>query len=216
MGGVMHILGIVGGIASGKSTVSTRLSELGAVVLDADKAAHEALNQRDVQKALVARWGPEILDGQGQVDRKAIAGRIFATPVENPEDLSEQQAETQSNRLFLEQTIHPRVHQQFVQKIDQLTKRGVAITVIDAPLLLEADWGSVCDDIVFVDCPVETRLERALLRGWTKRQFYQREAAQWSIEEKQRASTIRIDNSGISESELVQRVQQLWDNLTAC
>ncbi|GAG93335.1 unnamed protein product, partial [marine sediment metagenome] len=77
----MHILGIVGGIASGKSTVSTRLSELGAVVLDADKAAHEALNQRDVQKALVARWGPEILDGQGRVDRKAIAERIFATPV---------------------------------------------------------------------------------------------------------------------------------------
>ena len=201
----MHILGIVGGIASGKSVVSTTLEELGAVVLDADKVAHEVLQHHDVRQALVTRWGTEILDGQGQIDRKAVAKRIFSNTQQGSA-----RDEAERNRHFLEQTMHPRIHQQFRQEIDQLERQGVKIAVIDAPLLLEAGWGTLCDDILFVDCPTETRLERALKRGWTKRQFLEREAAQWPIEKKQRGSTLRIDNSGNSRTQLVESVRRLW------
>ena len=203
----MHILGIVGGIASGKSVVSTTLEELGAVVLDADKAAHEVLQYHDVRQALVARWGSEILDGQGQIDREVVARHIFP----NTEEGSAGE-EAERNRHFLEKTVHPHIRQQFRQQIDRLERRGVTNVVIDAPLLLEAGWGAICDDILFVDCPAETRVERALKRDWTKRQFLEREAAQWPIEKKQSASTLRIDNSSNSRSQLVESVRRLWDS----
>ena len=209
----MHILGIVGGIASGKSTVSAALDELGAVVLDADRAAHEVLQYDDVRQALVTRWGPEILDGEGQVNRKTVARRIFSS---NPENSA--RPETESDLQFLEQTIHPRIRQQFEQKIDRLARQGVAAVVIDAPLLLEAGWATICSDILFVDCPVETRLARALHRGWTKQQFLEREAAQWPIERKRCASTVQIDNSGQidnrgkSRTQLIEAIRRLWDS----
>ncbi len=203
----MHILGIVGGIACGKSVVSSTLEELGAVVLDADKAAHDVLQQEEIRQALVARWGQEILTDRGQIDRTAVARRIFSNSRAEPARTT-----AASNRRFLERTIHPRVRQQFQQEIERLDQQGVAVVVIDAPLLLEAGWGENCDDIVFVDCPVEIRLERALKRGWTKRQFLEREAAQWSIEEKQRSSTLRIDNSGNSKATLAESVRRLWDS----
>jgi dephospho-CoA kinase len=203
----MHILGIVGGIASGKSAVSAALDELGAVVLNADSAAHEVLQQEDVKRALVTRWGSEILAGQGQVDRNAVARRIFSTKQGNST-----RVETERDRQFLEQTIHPRIRQQFQREIERLARQGEAVAVIDAPLLLEAGWGVACNDILFVDCPAEIRLKRALQRGWTKQQFLEREAAQWPIEEKRRASTVQIDNSGNSRAQLVKSVRRLWDS----
>jgi len=202
----MHILGIVGGIASGKSVVSAALAELGAVLLDADKAAHEVLQHDDVKQALVSRWGTGILTEHGQINRQAVAKRIFPNGRE-----SSDRTEIEADRQFLEQTVHPRIRQQFQRKIDQLESRGVAVAVIDAPLLLEAGWGEACNDIVFVDCPADTRLERALSRGWTKRQFLEREAAQWPIKEKQHRSTLRIDNSGKSKSQLAECVRRMWD-----
>ena len=202
----MQILGIVGGIACGKSVVSAALKELGAAVLDADGAAHQVLQHPEVRQILVTRWGPEILDKEGEVSRKAVASHVFSNARE-----SSAGNRADRERRFLEQIIHPRVRQQFQQEIDLLDKQGVEVAVIDAPLLLEAGWATICDTILFVDCPRETRLERALKRGWSKEQFLEREAAQWPIEKKQQTATLRLDNSGQSMKPLVESVRQLWN-----
>lgn len=196
----MHILGIVGGIASGKSAVSAALGELGATVLDADQAAHAVLQQEEVKQTLLRRWGEEILDAAGQVDRTAVAKHVFAN---SPESAAERQ--------FLEQTIHPRIRRHFESQIDNLARRGAPAVVVDAPLLLEAGWGNLCDDVIFVDCNEQTRLERASRRGWTKTEFRQREAAQMPIPEKRRKATVEIDNSGTPES-LLRAVRDLWNS----
>ena len=194
----MQILGIVGGIASGKSAVSAALGELGAVVLDADRAAHAVLQQEAVKQALRERWGEGIFDADGQIDRAAVARQVFT---DSPT--------READRHFLEQTIHPRIHQHFKAKLIATAALGEKMAVIDAPLLLEAGWEDLCNDVVFVDCDEKGRLERALRRGWTEQQFMEREAAQMPIAEKRQKATVTVDNSGPPEAMRAQ-LQELW------
>ncbi len=196
----MKVIGLIGGIASGKSAVATELAELGAKVLDADLAAHQAINLPEVKQALTNRWGTDILLPTGDVDRQKIAGLVF----------SEDSCRSENLR-FLEKTLHPVIRRQFESELTQLTETGHGAAVIDAPLLLEAGWGNLCDAIVFVDSPRESRVQRALLRNWTEEQFTRREAAQMPIDEKRRQATYIIANHQ-SAQDLKNAVREFWES----
>lgn len=199
----MHIIGLIGGIASGKSAVAQELAAWGAVVLDADAAAHELLNRPDVRSSLVGRWGTEILDSSGKVDRSAVARRVFS-----PSDPNQVELE------FLESRLHPIIRQEFEAEIARLSQTDVPAVVIDAPLLLEAGWGELCDVILLVESPQTERLSRAKnLRNWSSEEFAAREAAQMSIEEKRRRATHSLANDDTLEI-LLERVRQFWQQLT--
>jgi dephospho-CoA kinase len=192
----MHVLGLTGGIASGKSAVASQLATLGATVLDADRAAHLLLDTPQIQQTLVARWGRAILTPTGQTDRAAIAARVFS-------------GEDRGELDFLEQTLHPRLRQQFRAELARLAAAGTQVVVIDAPLLLEAGWGDLCDAVIFVDAPRSARLARAKLRNWTEAEFTKREALQMPIPEKRDRSTHLLANVGTLE-ELAAEVQACW------
>ena len=198
----MLIIGLVGGIASGKSAVAGELAHLGAVVLNADQAAHRVINSPDIQQQLVARWGEGILLANGEIDRKAVAARVFSA-----------EAIASEEREFLENLLHPRIRAEFEADLEHLKQSGTFAAVIDAPLLLEAGWDEVCDVVLFVDSPCEDRLERAeRLRNWNPEDFAAREAAQMPIEEKRRRATYVIANNGTLD-QLRRRVNEFWQLL---
>lgn len=184
----MKTIGLTGGIASGKSAVAAELAALGAVVLDADQAAHEVINLPEVQKLLVERWGESVIAASGETDRAMVAQQVFSDEDSDRSELD-----------FLEKTLHPRIRQQFQARLSEIAAAGTKIAVIDAPLLLEAGWRDLCDCLIFVDSPLEVRLQRAKLRNWTEAEFAKREALQMPISEKRDRSTHILDNSGVLE-----------------
>ncbi len=197
----MHVIGLAGGIASGKSTVAAELAALGAVVLDADRAAHQAINRPEVKQTLVKRWGEAILDGSGEVLRQAIAERVFSPSLADNQELE-----------FLENLLHPLVRRQFESELAPLSQRGVAAAVIDAPLLLEAGWEDLCDFIVFVESSEQDRVQRAGPRNWSHSEISRREAAQMPIDEKRSRATHVIRNLG-SRGDLKGEVQAIWNSI---
>ncbi len=200
----MKIIGIVGGIASGKSEVTRRLTELGACRLDADQAGHAALQDPGVQAALRERWGDAVFHPDGTVDRAAVARRVFGSP-EFPD-----KGQVDANRRFLEQLTHPLIEQKLVSEIERCrNERRAEVAVVDAALLFEAGWDRQCDQILFVDAPESERMQRALQRGWTPDHFRAREATQLAVAEKRRRATVMIDNSGTREA-LRAQVDAWW------
>jgi len=179
----MLILGLVGGIASGKSQVAECLRDFGAVVLDADRAGHAVLREPQVIEALVARWGSGILEPTGQISRRAVAKIVFG-------------ASGDGERRFLEQVTHPRIESLLRDELVRIKASSPLppVVVIDAALLFEAGWDKLCDKILFVDAPRDVRLERAVARGWSTEQFAAREAVQIPPEEKRRRADIVIRN----------------------
>jgi len=185
----MLILGLVGGIASGKSVVANMLRDMGAVVLDADQAGHAALRRPEVIAALTKRWGTGILDPQGQISRRAVAKIVFA-------------AGNKAEREFLEHLTHPLIEAQLQQELTVIRNSHdpPPVVVLDAALLFEAGWDKLCDKILFVDAPRDIRLERAVARGWSTQQFAARETAQLPVEEKRSRSHIVIRNARTLEN----------------
>lgn len=199
----MLTLGLVGGIASGKSQVAECFRNLGAVVLDADRAGHHVLREPDVITALKSRWGDKVLDKGGQISRREVAKIVFADG--NEADLK-----------FLEQLTHPRIQMRLQQELTraQAEHPPIPAVVIDAALLFEAGWEKLCDKVVFVDAPRDLRLERAVSRGWSAAQFAAREAAQIPVEEKRRRCDIVIRNIRTLEN-LRDVVRLTWKDLLA-
>src|SRR2546430_1610745 len=180
----MKTIGLVGGVASGKSLAAKMLVELGADHLDADRAGHAVLaDDSEVRNAIKSHWGADVFGADGSVDRSAIARRVFGT--------AEQAA---AERKFLEDLLHPRIGRRLNQERDQAAADGKAAVVLDAPVLLEAGWGPMCDLILMIDSPRELRLERATARGWSETEFDRREAAQWPADEKRRHANVVIAN----------------------
>ncbi len=180
----MKTIGVIGGIASGKSAVAALLAQRGAVVLDADRFAHAALGSAEVLAQLVERFGSAVRNADGTPNRRAIAERVFAGE------------EAAANRQFLESLIHPRVREQIEAELELLQASGAEIVVLDVPLLIEAGWRDLCDWVIFVDAPDDVRWARAAERGWSAAEFAQREAAQLPISEKQAAADATVENSG--------------------
>jgi dephospho-CoA kinase len=196
------IIGLLGGIASGKSLVADCLEELGAGVLDADRMGHEVLRLPEVRKAVGMRWGDAVFDAAGEVDRKALAKIVFDPSPTGRDSLQ-----------YLEQLTHPKIGQLLRQEAEALAASGRhKALVLDAPVMLEAGWHTLCDQILFVDAPREVRLGRARARGWSEADFTAREAAQESLDVKRQHADAIIDNSGSTESTRAQ-VTRLWHSL---
>jgi dephospho-CoA kinase len=195
----MKTIGLIGGVASGKSLVARMLVELGAGLLDADRAGHAVLAEdAEVRQLLRDQWGDSILSTGGVIDRAAVARRVFAEDEAGVAD-----------RKFLEDLLHPRIRRRLLHLRDAYAAEGKPAVVLDAPLLLEAGWGPQCDRVIMVDAPRERRIERAKTRGWTETEFARREAAQWPADKKRRLADYVIQNSG-TEAELRSGVHDFW------
>lgn len=176
------ILGLAGGIGSGKSAVAAVLGELGFVVSDSDAGARAVLERPEVVAELVRAFGQSVLDASGKPDRKAIADAVFGD---------------EARRRTLEQIVHPRLHEERATLIEAARARGAAGVVIDAPLLFEAGVDAECDAVIFVDTPRAVRLARVVEgRGWTEAELARREAAQMPLDEKRRRSHQVVANDG--------------------
>lgn len=193
------VIGIAGGIGSGKSTVAWMLADLGCVVVDSDAEARRALLRPEVIAELVGWWGCGVLDGAGAVDRRAVARIVFADA---------------GQRARLEGLIHPLIAQSRARQIEEARKAGRAGAVIDAPLLYEAGLEAECDAVIFVDCPFEERLARVRAsRGWDERELRQREKAQLPLEEKRRRADYQVVNTGNLQA-LRPQVAQIFTSIT--
>ena len=191
------IIGLTGTIGSGKSTVSARLAKLGALVLDADTISHEAVKKgADGLNKIAEVFGKEVIDANGELDRKALAGIVFSD---------------ESKRLILNGIIHPQV----LKALKERTHGEKALNpdrmiVWDVPLLIEVGWVEYVDSVWLVTAPEQTRINRIMARdGCTIKQAQSRICAQMSEEEKARFSNEIIDNGGSLE-QLYQRVDAVY------
>jgi dephospho-CoA kinase len=197
------VIGMTGGVASGKSFVARQLAQCGAAVIDVDRLGHEVLRLPEIEAAARRRWGDEIFSTGGQIDRRRLAERVFAATPEGREDLR-----------YLESLAHPRIRQFLDERVDSLFRRDdISAVVIDAPLLVEAGWNEFCDRMVFVEAPRAVRLARAVGRGWSEQDFAAREARQESCEVKRRLADVVIDNAGSEESTRAQ-CERAWNELS--
>jgi dephospho-CoA kinase len=194
----MKVIGILGGVASGKSFVTRSLADLGAGVLDADRAGHDVLCLPEVEQAVRQRWGDGVFGADGRVDRSRLAGIVFGNS-----------ATAEKERECLEQLLHPEIGRRLKQEAGQVAAAGCRAAVLDAPLLLEAGWDRLCNWLVFVDAPRPLRLARALKRGWSETDFAAREGVQESLDLKRTRADVIVDNSG-SPDETRAQVEQFW------
>lgn len=192
-------VGLTGGIASGKSTVSAILAELGAVVIDGDKLAREVVERGTPGlEQVVAAFGPEILTADGDMDR-ALVGRI----VFNDE----------TKRKLLEAIVHPLVFERYAELEASAPEDG--IVVHDIPLLAESGRADTFDAVIVVETPAEVQIERMLRdRGWTHADAVSRISAQATPEQRRAIATHLIVNTGTRE-DLRHRVTEVFDELTA-
>lgn len=198
----MVTIGLLGGIASGKSLVASMLARLGAGVLDADRTGHDILaNDRAVARQLAEHWGPRVLSSTGGIDRVVLGEIVFGNdPV------------AVTNRGTLEAILHPAIRARLEQQASALAKSSCQVVVLDAPLLVEAGWDSLCDLLLFVDTPVEKRRQFAIQRGWEGEEITRREKAQLDLTAKRDLATACLSNRGDAES-LAHEVEQFWGNV---
>ena len=177
------VIGLAGGIGSGKSAVAHCLAELGCTVSNADEVVKRLLGQSDVRDVLVQWWGTGILDAHGNVDRRSVARIAFADD---------------RQRARLEAFLHPLVDERQVQQFTRAAEKGnVQAFVIDAPLLFEAGLDRRCRAVIFVDAPRSARLRRVgETRGWDEAELDRREKSQWPLDTKRQRSDHVIVNSG--------------------
>ena len=189
--GATPVLGLTGGLASGKSAVASLLSERGFAVIDADSVGHEVLEQPAIERKIVDRFGALVLTREGlpsdrgpRVDRKALGAIVFADP---------------EARRALEAIVHPLMRARFIEAIEQELSPARSLArpvVLNAAILLEAGWDDLCDLVVFVDAPRSQRMRRAAVdRGWPAEIFDSREAAQWPCDQKRRRAGFVIKNN---------------------
>lgn len=192
-------VGLTGGIASGKSTVSSILSELGAVVIDADLIAREVVAKGTPGlAAVVEAFGPEMLTPDGELDRPKMGALVFAD---------------EARRRVLESIVHPLVFERCAELEAAAPADG--IVVHDIPLLVESGRAGEFDAVIVVDVPEEVQVERMVRdRGWTESDARARIAAQATREQRRAVATYLIENTGTRE-DLRQRVTEVFGVLTA-
>lgn len=194
----MLLVGLTGGIGSGKSTVARMLAARGAVVLDADAFARDAVAAGTPGfRAVVERFGGEVVDPDGELDRRGLAAIVFADD---------------EARRDLEAIVHPEVRRLFAEgcKAYGDTDR---VVVFSAPLLVETGMHTAFEVLVLVSTSVETQIERLLRgRGMSEEQVRARIDAQAPLDEKAAIADVIVDNEGDLE-ELELQVDRLWDEL---
>ncbi|MEM9372371.1 MAG: dephospho-CoA kinase [Planctomycetota bacterium] len=175
------VIGLVGGIGSGKSVAAHAFEKLGCIVSDSDAAVREVLARVEVVEELVSWWGEGILDPERRIDRRKVADLVFGDDFQ---------------RRRLEALIHPLVRETREALIARAREHGARGVIVDAPLLFEAGVDAECDAVVFVEAPRSVRIERVEARGWDEKELDRRENAQMSLEEKRRRSDHVLVNHG--------------------
>lgn len=193
----MKVIGLTGGIASGKSTAARLLSEMGAPVIDADMLAREAvLPGSGALEAIVAAFGADVLHPDGTLDRESLGKHVFA--------------DTHARRT-LEWIVHPEVRRLARLRLLELGDTGARVVFYMAPLLIEAGADTLCDEIWVIDVDEAIQAERVMTRdGMSNEAARQRMAAQMPLAEKAGRGDVVIDNRGTVE-ELAQQLQELWE-----
>ncbi len=187
----LPVIGLIGGIGSGKSSVAQSLAaRRNIAVIDVDAIGHRVLEQTAVKTALRKRFGAQIFGNTGQVDRSALAKQVFGPDAAN-----------QNHRHDLEQIVHPVIGREISDTINRLQASGDFEAVcLDAAVLLEAGWRNVCDAVVFVETPLAQRRQRvALSRGWSPEELQRRENSQLSLEKKRQEADFVIRNDASLE-----------------
>jgi len=194
------LVGLTGGIGSGKSTVARLLGERGAVVFDADALARRAVEPGSPgHRAVVERFGANVLAPGGELDREALASIVFADP---------------AARRDLEQIVHPEVRRMFAEGADEYLRTD-RVVVFSAPLLVETGMHTAFEVLVVVSTTVETQVERLLReRGMSEEAVRARIAAQAPLEDKAAVADVLIDNEGTLD-ELERQVERAWPELAA-
>lgn len=196
----MKLYGLTGGIASGKSTVSRMLRELGAHVLDADVIAREVVEPGTPGLQAVAERFPGVLDPDGRLDRANLGARVFGDPQE---------------RAALNALLHPLIGQQFMLRTQALAEQGVERVLYDAPLLIENRLHLGMDGVVLVWVPREVQKARLMGRdGLDEVAAEARLAAQLPLDEKRQHATWVVDNSGELGTTRA-RVEEVWRAMLA-
>jgi dephospho-CoA kinase len=192
----MKIIGLTGGIGSGKSTVAGFLAELGAVVLDADKVGHEILETDDeVQQEIVDNFGKQVLDHKGHIDRKKLANIVF---------------KDRESLIKLNLITHPPIYRRAQVILKGYQADGVEIVVIDAPLLIEAGWATRVDETWLTVAPKEVIIERLEKRGMKREDIESRMRLQILPEDRVKAANIIIDTD-VPLDDLKKAIADLWD-----
>ena len=193
----MKIIGLTGGIGSGKTSVATKLRALGARVFDADEAAKKAvLPGTEGFLKVVETFGPQIVDADGKLNRMALAEIVF----NDKESLKR-----------LEEIIHSYVWQETDKFLNACREAGERAVILDIPLLIECGWHQKVDEVWLVVLPVEKQIMRTMKRsGMTAEAVQARIAAQMPLDEKKKYATLVIDNSGAWE-ETEKQVITAWE-----
>lgn len=191
-------VGLTGGIASGKSAVSQRMAGHGAVIIDADQLARQAVAPGSEALAeIVEHFGEDMLTAEGRLDRAALGERVFGD---------------ESARERLNSIVHPRVRAEAARQREYVADGSVVVE--DIPLLIETGQQDRFDVVVVVQAPHEERVRRMVEdRGMSREEAESRVRAQASDKERAAAADVVLDNSG-SPEELVRQVDDLWETLS--
>ncbi len=195
----MKVIGLTGGIGSGKSTVSHFLAELGALIIDADKVGHELLKPNtEIWQQVVAAFGRQILTTSGEIDRKKLASLVFGSP----------------RRLsLLNQLMHPEIYKRIKARLLEYRRQGVSVVVLEAPLLVEAGWTELVDEVWVTIAPETTVLKRLKEQtGLPQKESLARIRSQLPARERAKHADVVIATE-LSLDELRTKVKKLWQRL---
>ncbi len=195
----MKVIGLTGGIGSGKSTVAQFLAELGAAVIDADRIGHEALKPGgEACQQILEAFGKEMATPLGDIDRKKLGGIVF----------NDAEALAQLNRI-----VHPRIYDMVKAQLEEYRRQLVDMLVLEAPLLVEAGWMSLVDEVWVTVASEATVLKRIKERtGLSEQETMARIRSQLPSEERIRHADVAIDTD-CSLDELKAKVKELWQKL---
>ena len=190
------VIGIVGGVGAGKSTVAAALAEFGCAVIDCDAIGHELLDREDVRAELRGRWGDGVFSESGAVDRDALAKTVFGSCEEV---------------RALNAIVHPQIRRRVEDRIAEVRRsQDVVAIVLDAAAVIEAGWDDLWTHLVFVRAPEQARADRAgASRGWNEKDWRDREKSQISLDSKAARCDYIVDNSS-SLSHLREQIHQLF------
>jgi dephospho-CoA kinase len=196
----MLLVGLTGGIGSGKSTVAGMLARHGAVILDADGFARAAVARGTPGfDAVVTRFGPEIVGEDGELDRPRLATLVFGN---------------EGARRDLEAIVHPFVRKAIADGITANAGTDRVVVLVN-PLLIEMGTHRDCDVVIVMSVDPETQVARSVARGMNEADVRARMAAQLPLEERAAHANVVLDNEG-DEEELALQVERLWEGLVAC
>ena len=195
----MIVIGLTGGILTGKSTVSEILAQRGAVIIDADKIGHEAYRpQTKVWREVVDAFGTDILKENEEIDRKKLGEIVFHDP----------QALARLNEIM-----HPEMHSMMKEEIERLRTEGVDMVVLEAAVLIEANWTDLVDEVWVTVAPEDTAVKRLQNRGGlSEEQARARIRSQLSSEERAKHADVIIDTN-CDLAEVGAKVEELWHKL---